>query len=242
MEQQANINVVEQLNILAELQTLDSEIYQLNKEKEFLPGEIKVLQEEFEQKVKALSEYEGKLKTLQVKRKEKEIDLQSKENEVKKYQVQLYQIKTNKEYTALVREIESLKADNSVLEEEILKILEEIDAIRIEVAQKKEALAQEEKQFNLGKQKIEEQIKRVEEKIKELNSQREKVTPKLTPKALSHYERILKNRSGLALVGIDNDACQGCHMSLPPQKINEIKMKDRIVTCESCARILYSKD
>ena len=142
----------------------------------------------------------------------------------------------------MLQEIENLKADNSVLEEEILKILDEIDNLRIEVAQKKEALAQKEKRVSSEKEKIEGQIKAVGQKIEELNSQRSKITPNLETKILGHYERILKNKDGLALVSVENDACQGCHINLPPQVINEVKIGERIVTCESCARILYSKD
>ncbi len=240
MEQQTNI--VEQINILAGLQSLDTEIYHFKKEKESLPAEVNKLQNEFGQKAKSLSEYEDRLKTMQLKRKEKELDLENKEGGIKKYQVQLYQVKTNKEYSSLMQEIENLKADNSVLEEEILKILEETDTVRIELAQRKEGLVQEEKRLSVEKQKIEEQIRSIERKLEELNSQRGQVAAKLDTKIISRYERILKNKGGLALVSIENDACQGCHMSLPPQVINEIKMKDKIITCENCARILYSKE
>lgn len=236
------INIMEQLNKLTELQALDSEIYRLKKELKLLPLQISTLQDEFKSKQKTLNDYEDKLKVLQVKRKEKEVELESKEGGVKKYQVQLYQVKTNKEYTALLQEIENLKADNSVLEEEILKILDQIDAVRIEVAQKKESLAQEEKRVNEEKQKMEKEIEDIKEKLETLSRQRLKVAPNLEVKILSHYERILKNKDGLALVNIEGDACGGCHMNLPPQVINEIKMREKIITCESCARILYSKD
>lgn len=235
-------NILEQLNSLTELQALDSQIYQLRKEKENLPLEIIRLQNNFNDKQKSLGQYEDKLRTLQLKRKEKEVELETKEASIKKYQAQLFQVKTNKEYSALLQEIENLKADNSVLEEEILKILDDTDVIRIEVAQKKEALAQEEKRVNQEKERINGQVKVIAQKLEELNSQRVKITPKLEGKILAHYERVLKNKDGLALVSVESNSCQGCHINLPPQVINEVKMRERIVTCESCARILYSKD
>jgi predicted nucleic acid-binding Zn-ribbon protein len=235
-------NILGQLNSLAELQALDGQIYQLKKEKGRLPLEIIGLQNNFNDKQKSLGQYEDKLKVLQLKRKEKEVELETKEGSIKKYQAQLYQIKTNKEYSALLQEIENLKADNSVLEEEILKVLDDIDAIRIDVARKKEALAQEEKMVLQEKEKIEGQAKVIAQKLEELNNQRAKVTPKLEGKILAHYERVLKNKDGLALVSVESDSCQGCHINLPPQVINEVKMHERIVSCESCARILYSKD
>ena len=58
-------------------------------------------------------------------------------------------------------------------------------------------------------------------------------------KVLAHYEKVLTGRDGVALAAVKGKSCQGCFMNLPPQVINEIKMKDKMITCDSCARILY---
>src|SRR3989338_9524733 len=92
---------------------------------------------------------EDGLKTIQVKRKEKEVDLASKETTMKKYNLQLMSVKTNKEYTSLQNEIEGLKADNSVLEEEILNFMEEIDSLRMRISKENESLIQEKSKIEL---------------------------------------------------------------------------------------------
>ena len=68
---------------------------------------------------------------------------------------------------------------------------------------------------------------------------RSELAARVDPKSLSKYERLLKNKDGLAIVPISNEACQGCFRILPPQVINEIRMKEGLVVCDSCARILY---
>src|SRR3989338_1776064 len=120
------VNLEEQIKLLVELQGLDTQIFKLEKDLRSMPEEIKRMEGEFKEKTGSLKKLEDGLKVLQVKRKEKEVDLGAKEGTIKKYQIQLYQIKTNKEYTALDQEIARIKADNSLLEEDIIKILDQI--------------------------------------------------------------------------------------------------------------------
>jgi len=73
-------------------------------------------------------------------------------------------------------------------------------------------------------------------------SQRAELAVKIDKKILERYERILDNRDGRAVVSIANDACQGCFRVLPPQVINEVRMRNALIICENCARILYVED
>src|SRR3990167_9254203 len=119
----------EQIKILVELQKIDSEIYRLKKELESHPLLKQKIEADFEKKKSRMKAAEEELKSAQLKQKEKDGDLQSKEEKIKKLQAQLYQLKSNKEYTAMEMEIKGLKADNSVLEEEILKLLDVVDLV-----------------------------------------------------------------------------------------------------------------
>lgn len=236
------IDIAEQTDLLIDLQALDMQIYKLTAEKELMPQEISNLEDSLKQKQSGMKEAEDNLKNIQLKHKEKEITLGTKEEEVRKLQAQLNQIKTNKEYTTMVNEIESHKADNSLLEEEIIKFMDSIDEAKACHDQEKQKFTEESKSIDTQIKEIREQIKDIEAAIIELKKKREDLSPLIDKKLLSEYERILAGRDGQALAKVVNNNCGGCYMQLPPQIINEICMKEKIIFCENCQRMLYIKD
>jgi uncharacterized protein len=238
----AEVSIREQIKRLVDLQAIDAQIYRLKKEKGEQPQLIAELEKRFEEKKVNLKALEDKLKALMVKRKERELALAAKEEDIKKAQTQMYQLKTNKEYQAKLKEIEGFGADKSVLEEEILKVFEELDSLKALTEKENSLLKEEEVVFLAEKKRIEERIKEVVSELATLENKRKQIVPEADKKILASYERILKNREGLALVAVKDYACQGCFINVPPQVINEIKMHDRLVICESCARILYIED
>jgi len=142
----------------------------------------------------------------------------------------------------MLQEIERHNADNSLLEEEIIKLMDEIDAASGKVAEEKKKFEEESKKVDAGIKVIEARIKEIEESVAGLKKKREALTPSIGQKVLKDYERILEGRNGLALVEVINDACGGCYINLPPQVINEVRMKDKVTYCESCWRMLYIRD
>jgi len=236
------INLHEQLKHLHELQVIDTEIYSLKAELVEKPRQIEELRKQFEEKKAHLKELEDKSKLIQVNRKTKETELAAKEEEIKKLQAQLYQLKTNTEYQAMMKEIGSKNADKSLLEEDILKLFDDNDSVVEEIETEKAHLAQEEKEFNQQKKEVDDRVKVINERLATLDANRKQITPNVDKKILTRYERILKNRDGSAMVPVKNDACQGCFLNVPPQVINEIKLKKNLVICEACARILYLEE
>ncbi|MBU4306174.1 MAG: hypothetical protein KJ893_11265 [Candidatus Omnitrophica bacterium] len=225
-------------NLIA-LQKIDSQLFKIKKFLELKPREIKALEEEFSNMSSGLKKLEDDLRHFQVEQKTKELDLQSKEETVSKQKTQLFQVKSNKEYNALQLEIEKIKADNSVLEEQIIVAFEKIDFLKQAIAHEKEKLAAEEKKLNETKRNIELEVRKLKEELDVLNMQRKQIIESgIKPAVLSLYERILENRGELALVAIKNDACCGCFMGVRPQVINELCL-GKLVTCENCSRILY---
>ena len=89
------------------------------------------------------------------------------------------------------------------------------------------------------RQRIEGELVEIGEQLAKLERQRQAVTPEVPAPALAAYERVLENRAGLALVPVVRESCGGCNRRLPPQVINEVYLKARLVMCESCNRILY---
>jgi len=235
----AVIDLKAQIGHLVQLQTIDSEIYTLKSEKELKPKEIETIEASFAEKKKHLAALEQSLLDLQKQRKDKELELASKEENIKKLQIQLYQLKTNKEYQAMLQEMEGEKANASVIEDGILGLFEEADKIKNDIAQEKQRLQEEEKVSEAEKKKLQDRIKEIDDRLAQLEVQRKQIIPDIEPKMFAQYERILHNRDGLAIVSVKDNSCGGCNMFVPPQVINLIRMYERIVTCEVCNRILY---
>jgi predicted nucleic acid-binding Zn-ribbon protein len=233
------VDLKSQLGNLVRLQTIDSEIYLLKAEKENKPVKIKELEVAFEAKKQSMAALEKESLDLQKAKKEKELELASKEEANKKLQGQLYTLKTNKEYQAMLQQIRDALADASLIEDKILEILDKMDALKVKVEQEKQHLKQEEQVFLAEKKKMEDRIKEIDGRLAQLEGQRKQAAPEIEPKILSQYDRILNSRDGLAIVMVKDNSCCGCNMFVPPQVINLIKMYERIITCEVCNRMLY---
>ena len=236
------ISFEDQIKLLIELQSLDTQILKIEQDLESIPEDIKRMNEAFEEKKTDLKKLEDGVKAIQLKRKEKELDLESKEGSIKKFQSQLYQVKTNKEYTALEGEIGRAKADNSLIEEEILKIFDQIDAQNQKISKERDFLKTEESKLDSEKKKLNDEVKRIGSEVDGLKAQRTDLVQRVDKAVLVKYDRILKGKDGLAVVPVAGGSCQGCFRIMPSQVIHEINMKKDLVFCENCARILYIEE
>ncbi|MBI3321617.1 MAG: hypothetical protein HYZ91_05055, partial [Candidatus Omnitrophica bacterium] len=218
---------------------VDGELYRLRKQQEEKPKELEQAEALLAAQEQRVKEVEAQVTTLQLAQKEKEGELQSQEASVKKLQAQLFQLKTNKEYAAMQREIETLKADNSLLEETVIRTLEAIDQASQERQRHQRQFADAQQRFRQERERLERELASIGEHMAQLERNRQALAPGVPPGALSLYERVLHIREGLALVPLLDDSCGGCHRRLPPQVINQVYLKAALVTCESCNRILY---
>lgn len=227
------------IEALKELQKIDIEIFKVKNDLLEKPKASTAIETEFTELSLRLKELEGELKKMQLVHKEKELDLQTKEEAVNKQKTQLFQVKTNKEYNALQLEIEKLLADNSLLEEDIINILEKIDTLKQSIDKEKAKLEIDKKKLEQTKAGIELDIKELQEKLTSLNAARKRaMESNISPKVLSLYERILENKGELAIVPVKDNTCSGCFMAIRPQVVNELCL-GKLLTCETCARILY---
>ena len=231
--------MADQLEVLKRLQAVDGELFRLRRQQQEKPQELERAEAQAAAQEAQLKAAESRVKALQVAQKEKEVELQAREANVKKLQGQLFQLKTNKEYAAMQREIETLKADNSLLEEAILRGFDEIDQAAKERQQAQDRLATQQGQLRLERERIERELAAIEEQIAQLERSRQVLVPEVAPPALTTYERVLDIREGLAMVPLVDESCGGCHRRLPPQVINQVYLKADLVTCETCNRILY---
>lgn len=236
------ISVKDQIKKLIDLQKIDAEIYNVNTGLTERPALIEELKKKFEATKAHLNGLEEKFKSIQLKRKELELEMKAREDEIIKANAQLTQLKTNKEYQIKLNEIASIKADKSIIEEKILLSYDEADAIQSEIVKEKVAVEAGEKQYLARKKEIEDEIKLMEDRLNVLESQRKQQLPGVDRTLLNRYEKVLAHKDGLGIAPLNGSSCGGCHMNVPPQTINAIRMHDQLIECEICQRIMYLED
>ena len=225
--------------LLIELQEFDSKLSKLRRNKKSMPLQLEAIRNRIEEKKQDIQSAEEEIKAVKIEIKGKELELHNAEDGIKKFQQQLLQIKTNKEYKALLVEIGGKKADNSCIEDDILDLMDKLDQKELKLNRGKDNLKEIEKKFQQEEARIKKEMQRVEKAIKEEEVKREKIAVKVDSNVLSVYTRLINNQDGLAIVPVIDGACGGCHLSLRPQTINEIKRAQDLVTCERCSRIFY---
>ena len=237
---QTTMPMDQDLQVLQEVQEWDKEIYLLHGTLEEIPFELAEINQKVEQERALLQKLQEELKSLQLKQKEKEGELATKEENIRKYDAQLAQVKTNKEYASLQVEIRSLKADSSLLEEAIINMIDQVEAFQKTLDEQKKKLAVAEAVLNQKKQELEEKSKMIREKIEVLTKQKKEKIKEVNPEIASLYEQIVTKKHGWALVKVEGEVCPACQIQLRPQVVNEAKLKERIIVCDNCSRILYS--
>jgi predicted nucleic acid-binding Zn-ribbon protein len=176
-----------------------------------------------------------------------DLDLKSKEEQISKLRTQLHSAKTNKEYAAILTQINTYKADNAKIEEEALKIMQEVDAVKAEGEKLNEQIATEEARLAEINKINEQEIVRLAAMHDELAGQRAEAAKAVPEKALAVFERIASNYDGEAMAVIEIHGkrppheyiCGGCFMSLNAEHANALRSRDEIRNCDNCGRILY---
>ena len=236
------INYKEQLDKLIGLQEIDAQIYALKSKKDAIPIRIEEINQTIEERKTNMNTAEEEMKALQVSRSEKENEMAANEEKIKKHEGDLYQIKSNKEYQALLQEIDSIKADVSLQEEEIIALLDKIESAKEKFEQEKRIFEEEKQKLNKEQEEIKQEEKRLSEELSQLQARRKESAEGVDKSILGRYEKVLELRGGIALAKVSGEVCSECGMTLRPQIINEAKLKKGSVFCESCSRILYAED
>jgi predicted nucleic acid-binding Zn-ribbon protein len=228
------------LQHLQELQVLDSRVAGLERKLEAIPGRIQGIRDGL-QRAKAgieaiRAKFDGARKDMRTK--EKELEYQAAQR--KKLEAKLYEVKTNKEYSAVLAEIEGAKVEKDRLEEEILGLMELQERLGREVVEGETRLRPQEAEARVQEAAAAEELRALEVDLEAARSERESVARNVPRDILAQYGRLLKGRAGLAvaLVG-SNGICSGCRVTLTPQRFNEVRQSSQILVCENCGRFLY---
>lgn len=233
------MGIQESLDILKQAQEIDGQVYRLRQEIESIPEALDELAHAFEAEKIQMAQLDTRLKEAQLRQKQKEGELNEKEVLIRKYDSQLMSVKTNKEYSALQQEIASLKADCSIIEDKILQVLDEVEGVQKEVREERDRLSRLEKESQEKKAEWTAREESLKAELAVLLKKRQEIVAQAPPETRDLYERIIEKKKGLALVSVEGEACGACRMEIRPQLLNELKLKESLVVCENCSRILY---
>jgi predicted nucleic acid-binding Zn-ribbon protein len=151
-------------------------------------------------------------------------------------------IKTNKEYDALVAEIDSLKENISNMETELLETIETVTQLEKEEKELTDKV-EEIKENNSRQLKIlQEKVDTIGEKMADKEKTRQDVVNDITKQVMSVYERVRRGKGGQAVVPVKRRACSACFKALTPKKVQEVKRADKIYTCDNCGAIIFWDD
>ena len=232
----------EQLKGLIELQEVDLLLDRIRSEIDHIPKEIDRLKTESEQSQASLDELKKKITELQVDKKNEELELKTKEEELKKHQSELFSIKTNEAYTALLKEIEEGKKLKNDIEDTVLAVMEQEDALLAQEKIKKEELAKKKEEVTKQQKELEDKLQRLKQNLQEVQSDQKQKIANIKSEIVKRYQRIREKKDGVAVVPIADRFCGGCSIALPPQVINDVLKGEELVACRNCLRILYLKE
>lgn len=228
----------EQILLLKELQDTEVRIRGLKNNQERYPREIDQLNERLSSEKETASQEKERLQFLERERSRKEGDLDELGEKIKKTKGKLFEVKSNKEYQALLHEIGLMEESTSRNEDEILTMLDEIDELKGSVSQREGDLVTVEKETQAEVAKIQGELTHIVKEIDAAEKQRKKVLASLTPDLVKAYET-LKQRRGMALALVRGGVCQGCYVNIPPQMFNEVQRNDTLIRCPNCNRFLF---
>jgi predicted nucleic acid-binding Zn-ribbon protein len=234
-------HVTEDLRLLVELQCIDTVILEKSEIIETIPGKVSSVEQPLKDARAVYDRAKQKLDGLVKKKKDKEQHLEDVTERIKKLKARVSEIKTNKEYQAHLKEIESAEKDQRAVEDEVLAVMEALDTTQKEVKALEVEVKTEEEKIDAFKKKLREDIATVEREIDDLRLRREKYVMALDKDVYSMYTKLLEARRGLAVVETRGEVCQGCNMNIPPQLFVEIKKNEKIIQCPQCSRVLYWK-
>ena len=231
------------LQTLTQLQEIDKVIRDIQQKFDALPE----IMEQFD---RVLSEGEDKVARLQASieeqektRRSKELDVESNLDQMKRYQNQLLNVKTNKEYSALLAEIKGLKSKNSLSEDDIIELMESVERAKTALAKTQEELATAKIRIQQEKQAKEAEQVQLQKHLDEQRTAHAVLAQGIDGGLLNEYTKLLRLRHGNAVTPVEEEGvCTGCHVALTPQMFAEVKVGGHLHRCPICFRFVYWPD
>lgn len=237
-----DVSVEDKLKSLYELQQIDSKIDEITKLRGELPLEVEDLEDEVAGLQTRIAKYDEELK-------ESTSNISAKKNEIKEHQVliekytsQQNNVRNNREYNALSKEIEFKELEIELAEKHIKEFTANESFKKETIKEAKSELKEKTALLKEKKSELKAVVAETEKEEKALEKKSEALFAELEERLALAYKRIRSNaRNGLAVVTVSRDACGGCFNKIPPQRQLDIRARKKILVCEHCGRILIDK-
>ena len=229
----------DKLRALEALQKVDLQIRDLAQQAEKHPARLKQIESERNQARAALDAQRGRLADNERARRQNEQLLQLERDKVRKWESRLSELKTAREYAALARELDIAKKTNQTAEEEIRRLAGEYEELKKATTDLEKALEAKEAVVESEGKQIQQVLAGLESQMQALDKERTALATHADRSLLSKYERIRKQRSGVAVVPVVGMTCKGCQRNIPPQMSNNLRTGTEILSCPNCHRFIY---
>jgi predicted nucleic acid-binding Zn-ribbon protein len=227
------------LQNLIHLQELDSAAERHRRRVADIPVLQAALDARLAERTAALDAVKARVAASQAARREIEKDLAAVQGRLSKYKNQLMEVKTNKEYQAMQKEMSVAEQEISDFETRMLERMEEADALAIELKAVQAALISAQAEITRDRQALENESATVDDDLKRVSEERARTAALVGGELLALFDRVAHGRRGVAMAEARDGLCTVCHVRLRPQVFNQARRNTDIVQCDSCTRILY---
>lgn len=237
------IPVEDRLRALYSLQLVDSEIDKIKTLRGELPLEVQDLEDDIAGLETRLNNLREEVVVLEKNVHKKNIEISEAETLIKKYEEQQKNVRNNREFDSLSKEIEYQNLEIELFNKKIREFNVQIEEKKVVIAESEEVLAERRSDLDNKRSELDEIISDTQKEEEGLFKKLEKVQSVIEERLLTAYKRIRSNaRNGLAVVPVQRDACGGCFNQIPPQRQLDIKSRKKIIVCEYCGRILVDDE
>lgn len=231
--------VAQKLEAIHNLQLIDSRLDAIIKVRGALPEEVQDLEDEIIGYDTRLSKFLSEIEGFEVEIKKLKENIKDSEKLIKKYQEQQMNVRNNREYDAITKELELQDLEIQVSKKKIAEALSRIDQKKSDLDELTEVLRERQKDLDLKKDELSTIVSESEADEAKLRTDREKSIKKVEERLIKSYTKIRANaKNGLAVVLVKRGACGGCFNTAPPQRQADIREKKKLIVCEHCGRIL----
>jgi len=232
----------EKFKALLMIQSIDARFDKIRREREEAPKEIEKLKEDFDFFKKAMEQDLSNLEELKKERRKGERELEEIELKFGKSKLKLDEVKSNKEYQAVLKEIEELKELTFQKEEVVIKWMEEIEIQEKECADNNKKREQSQKEYESEEKKFLQRMEELDKEVQSLHEQRLKLSREVDKDLLSRYTALKANLGSQVVVPVIDAVCGGCHLGIPPQQYNDLIRGNSLQSCPNCNRIIYFEE
>ena len=227
---------------LIELQGIDTKLKDLNDLLGDLPSKVEGLNQQEESIKHSLQNNKNRLKELEVELHKKEVGISQLDGKVESLKDQLFLVTNNKQYDALMKEIDHLKDKKSTFESETIELLEEKEKLIQDVESMESDLTGLSDDLSKRRLKLETAISQSADEKSILEKEKQARIDKIDLNIMSVYDKVMDARGGLAVVPIVGSGCGGCGAHIPPQTLTEVRANTGIHRCDICGRFLYNQE